>query len=202
MSMWSNEEYQKKSNQSKKNRRQGELEKPAPSTHTSGAISHAKVASEIEKNSQTTVTSYQVFVYTHTKNHDGETFINDQAKEVNEEFVSRREELIDIGEEVDDDELFYDVVGGRDSKNRLYGVGSYGTQNIPSKASEYSSEMDTSSSQSTSAEVNHLKAEVERLQKTVEQQKKFQQQAEQKQQKTDDVIRALQEQIETLVRDR
>ncbi|CAH9117019.1 unnamed protein product, partial [Cuscuta epithymum] len=190
MTMWSSEEFQKKSNQSKKNRRQGELEKTALSTHTSGAISHAKVASQIEKDSETTVTSYQVFLYTHTKNHDGETFVNDQAKEVNDEFVLRREELIDIGEEVDDDELFYDVVGGPDSKNRLYGTGSYGTQNIHRKASEYSSEMDTSSPQCSSAEIDHLKVEVERLQKNVAQQKEFQQQAEQKQQKTDDVIRA------------
>lgn len=31
-----------------------------------------------------------------------------------------------IGEEIDEDKLFYDVVGGHDRKKRLYGFGSYG----------------------------------------------------------------------------
>ena len=36
-----------------------------------------------------------------------------------------------LGEEVNEDELFYDVVGGHDRKRRLYGFGSFGNV-IPS----------------------------------------------------------------------
>lgn len=46
--------------------------------------------------------------------------------------MEKREELQALGEEVDDDSIFYDVVGGHDRKRRLYGFGSYGKV-IPSK---------------------------------------------------------------------
>ena len=47
-------------------------------------------------------------------------------------YLEKREELEAIREDVDDDSIFYEVLGGHDRKRRLYGFGSYGKV-IPSK---------------------------------------------------------------------
>nr|KAJ0217522.1 hypothetical protein LSAT_V11C300156140 [Lactuca sativa] len=52
-----------------------------------------------------------------------------------DDFMERRDHLEAIGEEIDEDKLFYDVVGGHDRKKRLYGFGSYGKHIRSSKGS-------------------------------------------------------------------
>nr|KAJ0191511.1 hypothetical protein LSAT_V11C800396800 [Lactuca sativa] len=57
---------------------------------------------------------HELFLYTHTKNHDGVTFLVDKAKKIHDDFMERCARLEAIGEEIDEDKLFDDVVGGHD----------------------------------------------------------------------------------------
>nr|KAJ0208422.1 hypothetical protein LSAT_V11C500292210 [Lactuca sativa] len=59
---------------------------------------------------------------THTKNHDGVAFLVDKDKKNHDDFMERCDRLEAIGEEIDEDKLFYDIVGEHDRKKRLYGL--------------------------------------------------------------------------------
>ncbi|XP_023767380.1 uncharacterized protein LOC111915978 [Lactuca sativa] len=92
--------------------------------------------------------------------------------------MERCDRLEAIGEEIDEDKLFYDVVGGHDRKKRLYGFGSYGKRIRSSKGS---SEMHREQYEDNNAET---KVEIENLKKLVETQRE---QYEDIQQKYEDV---------------
>nr|KAJ0212788.1 hypothetical protein LSAT_V11C400196590 [Lactuca sativa] len=78
---------------------------------------------------------HELFLYTHTKNHNGVTFLVEKAKKIHDDFMERSDQLEAIREEIDEDKLFYDVVWGHDRKKRLYGFGSYGKHIRSSKES-------------------------------------------------------------------
>nr|GMD86937.1 uncharacterized protein LOC109155276 isoform X2 [Ipomoea batatas] len=60
--------------------------------------------------------------------------------EANEEQVAtQREMLTGTGEQVDDNQLYYDVVGGHDKKRRIYGLGSYGCSIVNGSTSDNTS---------------------------------------------------------------
>nr|KAJ0198643.1 hypothetical protein LSAT_V11C600323320 [Lactuca sativa] len=131
---------------------------------------------------------HELFLYTHTKNHDGVTFLVDKAKKIHfylniiiklyDDFMEQCDRLEAIGEEIDEDKLFYDVVGGHDRKKRLYGFGSYGKCIRSSKGS---CEMHREQYEDNNAET---KVEIENLKKLVETQRE---QYEDIQQKYEDV---------------
>ncbi|KAL7611027.1 hypothetical protein Lser_V15G14450 [Lactuca serriola] len=79
--------------------------------------------------------------------------------------MEQRDHLEAIGEEIDEDKLFYDFVGGHDRKKRLYGFGSYGKHIRSSKGS---SEMHREQYEDNNAET---KVEIENLKKLVETQR-------------------------------
>ncbi|KAI3709757.1 hypothetical protein L2E82_39523 [Cichorium intybus] len=107
-------------------------------------------------------THHELFLYTHTKNHDGETFLVDKAKKIHDDFKERCEQLEAIGEEIDDNQLFYDTVGGHDRKKRLYGFGSYGKSIGYSKgSSETYHSSDNNIDKETKEEIEKLKELVE-----------------------------------------
>ncbi|KAK1357109.1 hypothetical protein POM88_050365 [Heracleum sosnowskyi] len=74
--------------------------------------------------------SPELFLYTHTKNHDLKTFIDEKSAKLYEKIKSLRAERSrpadgsSTPQSVDENQLFYDAVGGRKSKNRIYGLGS------------------------------------------------------------------------------
>ncbi|CAI9294297.1 unnamed protein product [Lactuca saligna] len=104
-------------------------------------------------------------MFTHTKDHDGKTFQVDKAKEVHDLFVSRRADLALLGEEVDESELFYTVVGGHDRKRRIYELGSYGRSILPEISSQ------TCTSPDTTSEKHHIETKIQKLEVTIEQQR-------------------------------
>ncbi|CAH1418242.1 unnamed protein product [Lactuca virosa] len=108
---------------------------------------------------------YDVFMFTHTKDHDGKTFQVDKAKEVHEYFVSQRADLALLGEEVDESELFYKAVRGHDRKKRIYGLGSYGRSIFPENSSQ------TCTSPETTSQKHHLETKIQKLEETIEQQR-------------------------------
>lgn len=60
------------------------------------------------------------------------TFVDEKSKNTNETIVNLRAErsqpIDGVPQSVDENKLYYDAVGGRNEKNRIYGLGS--TQNI------------------------------------------------------------------------
>ncbi|KAI3790956.1 hypothetical protein L2E82_04417 [Cichorium intybus] len=123
---WNSDDFKKISDQNKVNRRNGVPDAPARPTHTSGSASHLKIASKLKRSLGYEPAHSEFFLYTHTTNHDGENFINDKDREIHAAYLEKRKELQAIGDDVDDNAIFYDVVGGHDKKRRLYGFGSYG----------------------------------------------------------------------------
>ncbi|CAI9269189.1 unnamed protein product [Lactuca saligna] len=99
--IWNLEEIKKKSEQNKKkNRRKDVLGGKAPPTHNGGSTSHQQIAADMEEYTGQAPSCYDVFMFTHTKDHDGKTFQVDKAKEVHDLFVSRRADLALLGEEL------------------------------------------------------------------------------------------------------
>nr|KAJ0204361.1 hypothetical protein LSAT_V11C500254890 [Lactuca sativa] len=166
----------KKSEQNKKNRRRGVADGQALSTHTGGSASHSKIASNLKKLWGHDPAHHELFLYTHTKNHDGVTFLVDKAKKSHDDFMERCDWLEAIGEEIDEDKLFYDV--------RLYGFGSYGKRIRSSKGySEMHREQYEDNNAETKVEIENLKKLVETQ---CEQYEDIQQKYEDVQQKYED----------------
>nr|KAJ0223024.1 hypothetical protein LSAT_V11C200065070 [Lactuca sativa] len=127
---------------------------------------------------------HELFLYTHTKNHDGLTFLVDKAKKIHDDVMERCDRLEAIGEEIDEDKLFYDVVGGHDQKKRLYGFGSYGKRIRSSKgSSETHCKQYGDNNVETKVEIENLKTLVETQR---EQYEDIQQKYEDVQQKYED----------------
>ncbi|XP_019181617.1 PREDICTED: uncharacterized protein LOC109176665 [Ipomoea nil] len=78
--------------------------------------------------------------------------------------------LAENGEQVDDNQLYYDAVGGHDKKRRGYGLGSYGCSVVHGPTSDNTSGNMTPTSRppdnatSTSANVQH---EIQSLKETI-----------------------------------
>ncbi|XP_031131664.1 uncharacterized protein LOC116033047 [Ipomoea triloba] len=120
-------------------RRGGVLNGVAQSTHTTGSTPHVKVAAQLEGLLGHYPSYYELFKHTHTKQHDGQTFIVEKAKQIHEQVESQRELLTQNGEQVDDNQLYYDAVGGHDKKRRIYGLGSYGCSVVNGQSSDNTS---------------------------------------------------------------
>nr|KAJ0186713.1 hypothetical protein LSAT_V11C900478850 [Lactuca sativa] len=101
---------------------------------------------------------YDVFMFTHTKDHDKKTFLDDKAKKVHVN-------LEPFGEEVDENKLFYIVVGGHDHKGRIYGLGSYGRSIFPRNYSNACTTPDTN------YEKHHIETKIQKLKEAIEQQR-------------------------------
>ncbi|CAH1422066.1 unnamed protein product [Lactuca virosa] len=94
----------------------------APPTHNGGSASHQQIAADMEEYTGKAPSCYELFMFTHTKDHDGKTIQVDKAKEVHDLFVSQRADLALLGEEVPESELFYTTVGGHDRKKKFMGL--------------------------------------------------------------------------------
>nr|GLL37518.1 uncharacterized protein LOC109156624 [Ipomoea trifida] len=166
--VWNSEEGKKKTELAKKNRRGGVLNGVAQSTHTTGSTPHVKVAAQLERQLGHYPSYYELFKHTHTKQHDGETFIVEKAKQIHEQVATQREVLTGTGEQVDDNQLYYDVVGGHDKKRRIYGLGSYGCSIVNGSSSDNTSgnmtptsrPPDNAASASVQDEIQSLKATI------------------------------------------
>ncbi|KAL7594831.1 hypothetical protein Lser_V15G30027 [Lactuca serriola] len=149
----------------------------ALSTHTSGSASHSKIASDLyicRKSFGDMIRHIMNYSYIHTLRITMELT---KLKKIHDDFMERCDRLEAIGEEIDEDKLFYDV-GGHDRKKRLYGFGSYGKRICSSKGS---SETHREQYEDNNAET---KVEIEYLKKLVETQRE---QYEDIQQKYEDV---------------
>ncbi|KAK1398300.1 hypothetical protein POM88_008163 [Heracleum sosnowskyi] len=112
------------------NRKGGVVRNDYPATHTVGSSSHRKTAARLAGDYTRDPFNPELFLYTHTKNHDLKTFIDEKSAKLYEKIKSLRAERSrhadgsSTPQSVDENQLFYDAVGGRNSKNRIYGLGS------------------------------------------------------------------------------
>nr|GMC49021.1 uncharacterized protein LOC109191868 [Ipomoea batatas] len=85
-----------------------------------------------------------------------------------EQVATQREVFTGTGEQVDDNQLYYDVVGGHDKKRRIYGLGSYGCSIVNGSSSDNTSgnmtptsrPPDNATSASVQDEIQSLKATI------------------------------------------
>ncbi|KAL7583428.1 hypothetical protein Lser_V15G41516 [Lactuca serriola] len=113
---WNTEEYKLKSKQHKKNRCNGVADGVAKLTHNDGSACHLKIASDLNRKLGHEPPHSELFMYTHTKNHDGVTFTNEKDRQIRVAYTEKREELEAEGVEFEEDKLIYAIVGGHDKK--------------------------------------------------------------------------------------
>ncbi|CAH1435367.1 unnamed protein product [Lactuca virosa] len=134
--------------------RKGVVGGKVPPTHNGGSASHKQIVGDIEEYTRTVPSVYDV-----------KTFLDEKAKKVHDFIESRRADFELLGEEVDENELFYTAVVGHDHKRRVYGLGSYGRSIFHGNSSEACTSPDTNS------EKHHLEANIQKLEETIEQQR-------------------------------
>ncbi|XP_023770665.1 uncharacterized protein LOC111919289 [Lactuca sativa] len=108
---WNTEEYKLKSKQNKKNWRNGVADGVAKPTHNAGSTNHLKIASDLKRKLGHDPPHSELFMYTHTKNHDGVTFTNEKDRQIHAAYTEKQEKLEAEGVEFEEDKLFYVVVG-------------------------------------------------------------------------------------------
>ncbi|KAK1377005.1 hypothetical protein POM88_033198 [Heracleum sosnowskyi] len=125
---WKTPECRAKSEKKRQNRRGGLDDGDYPATHTGGSASGRTHAPrrKMERNPS----PIEVFEHLHTKNHDNVTYIDKKSTAIAENIKTLRVECskpVDgssVPQPVDEIMLYYDAIGGRNKRNRVYGIGS------------------------------------------------------------------------------
>ncbi|KDP37862.1 hypothetical protein JCGZ_06014 [Jatropha curcas] len=105
-----------------------------PSRHTGGSISAIETARLLAKQLGRGANPIEVFTYTHTKDHDLNTFVDRRAVSVNENYTTAQERLVSsqtdeskAESKIDEVALYLEAVGG-EKKRKVYGIGSQAPQ--------------------------------------------------------------------------
>ncbi|KAK1389980.1 hypothetical protein POM88_018158 [Heracleum sosnowskyi] len=127
---WKSPEFQAKSKIKKSNRKGGvDGDGPYPPTHTGGSKSHSSYAADLAEKYKRKPYASEVHTYVHTKGHDEKTWVDEKSAKIFEKLKVLRVEHSQpiegsIPQPVDENQLFYEAVGGRNKRNRIYGIGS------------------------------------------------------------------------------
>ncbi|KDP37293.1 hypothetical protein JCGZ_06747 [Jatropha curcas] len=111
-------------------------------------------------------TPMEVFTYTHTKDHDGNTFVDKRALGVNEIYSTACERVVSsqAGSEAesrfDELALYLEVVGG-ERKRKVYGIRSQASQFYRSSASDASATSSRPHPDDSVEEISALRAHVD-----------------------------------------
>ncbi|WCJ40278.1 DNA-binding bromodomain-containing protein [Euphorbia peplus] len=193
LEVWSDPEYIQMSEQKKLNRRKGG-NGPAEGCHTGGSVPHLKHRQVLAEKLGRDPTPHELFVHTHTRKHDGRSFVDKRAEEVNKRVETLREQMTQNSSTVDESQVFYEATGGK-HRSRVYGLGSEGKDYYNNSSFKVSS---TFSSRNQSAELQ------KKLQELQEQQHATEERHEERYnllletiQKQTQVIQAMQQQIVT-----
>lgn len=131
---WKTPDCQAKSKRKRENRKGGADQESYPPTHTGGSASSRTIAARLARDWERDPDAVEMFHYSHTKKHDRVTFINPKDAKIAETIKALRAERSQAvdgsspAQPVDENKLFYDAVGGRNNRNKIYGLGA--TQNI------------------------------------------------------------------------
>ncbi|XP_050219988.1 uncharacterized protein LOC126670329 [Mercurialis annua] len=154
---WDVEEYKNRCEQNRKNRLSERVTGVGPSTHTGGSRSMTQLKKNLTEKEGREPTAPELFLYTHTKDHDGVTFIDQRSAHAYARFqamvssIRATASLSVDGESssptlpIDENMIWLEAEG---SKQRVYGIGS-------STSSFYSSRS-SSSSATTSPNADYI----------------------------------------------
>lgn len=159
---WKSPKFLASSKQNKKNRRGGDENAPASATHTGGPLSFRETQARLGKSGKAS-DLYSSYTHTHTKKHDGKTFVNKKAEEVSQNYVAMQEVVREEGLNVTPDEIFLSTVGGHDAKNRVHGVGDLARSLPRMHASEARRASTNSMWDSRDDEIRRLREELDEI---------------------------------------
>ncbi|KAK1378583.1 hypothetical protein POM88_025327 [Heracleum sosnowskyi] len=131
---WKTPECMAKTEIKRNNRKGGADVNEYPATHTGGSSSARKTTTLLADDYTRDPFNPELFLYTHTKNHDMKTFIDEKSAKIYEKIKALRDERsrpVDgssTPRPVDENQLYYDALSGRNSRNKIYGIGS--SQNL------------------------------------------------------------------------
>nr|GLL46108.1 uncharacterized protein LOC109173928 [Ipomoea trifida] len=134
--VWNFEGNKKKSELGKRNKGGIVLDGVAQSTHTTRSTLHPKVVIQQEEQLCPRPFYFELSKRTHTKKHDVQTFIVEKDKQIHEQVELQRGILTQNGEDIDESQLYYDVVGRHDKKRRVYELDSKSQQSDNANSSK------------------------------------------------------------------
>ncbi|XP_021764864.1 uncharacterized protein LOC110729436 [Chenopodium quinoa] len=121
-----NPTYKKRSAQNKKNRRGDSMENSVEATYYQGSMSAVKHAKQMAaKNKGQLPTSHELLMKMHFKEVTGKGTIptNTKAQHIAETYQKKFEEASTQGIQKSPNELYWEIVGGRNKKGRVKGLG-------------------------------------------------------------------------------
>ncbi|KDP27474.1 hypothetical protein JCGZ_20130 [Jatropha curcas] len=145
-----------------------------PSRHTGGSISAIETARLLAKELGREPTPMEVFTYTHTKDHDRNTFVDRRALSVNN-YTTARERIVTSQTDESEAEsridklsvaLYLEAVGG-EKKRKVYGIGSQASQFYCGSASHASAPSAQPQPEHTPEEFTELRAHFDDQQRQI-----------------------------------
>ncbi|KAK1370788.1 hypothetical protein POM88_036880 [Heracleum sosnowskyi] len=126
---WKTPECRAKSEKKRQNRRVGVDDGDYPATHTGGSASGRTHTARLAEKWKRNLSPIEVFEHLHTKNHDKVTYIDKKSAAIANINTLRveRSKPVDgssVPQPVDEIMLYYDAIGGRNKRNKVYGIGS------------------------------------------------------------------------------
>ncbi|KDP46668.1 hypothetical protein JCGZ_10977 [Jatropha curcas] len=112
-----------------------------PSRHTGGSISAIETSRLLAENNGREPTSMEVFTYTHTKDYEGNTFVDKRALSVNENYRTAREHVVSsragskAESRINELALYLEAVGG-EKKRKGYGIDPEGISALRARVDE------------------------------------------------------------------
>lgn len=119
------EDFQKRSEQARKNKRGGSDKKLIHPGHVQGSISTVEVADRLAKeNGGVFPTAVDVYIRTHSREEEGrgKVLVGEKAKKTIENYNQKMAEYKQKGINKDPNEVFWEIVGGR-KKGQVQGLG-------------------------------------------------------------------------------
>ncbi|XP_065871848.1 uncharacterized protein [Euphorbia lathyris] len=156
--------------QNQLNRYGGDNTQPAAATHTRGSISHSEILERLTTLLGRVPTSHELFAYTHTKRHDGSSWSDPRAQAVEEEYVRAVAASLQSEENRAEDvlEMYYQVVGGRNKKHRLYGLGDAACRYYGSASSQCPPNTSGASTSASPDPYSHMQSQFDRSNQIVQ----------------------------------
>ncbi|XP_074301317.1 uncharacterized protein LOC141632695 [Silene latifolia] len=184
--------FKKMSQSGKANRAKHAVDGKIPGTHNMGSISSIELAERMIRDDKEgkIPTAFDLFIQVHS--HNG-VLADKKSEEIKKKFESRKEELLEKGEDFDEDELFVEVAGGF-HKGRLYGIGSAADIYIK-RPSTYSTPGSTATSYIGTGILSRVQAENAKLK---EENQKLKEETQARFNKTDETIVKMQETLHTI----
>ncbi|VFQ95356.1 unnamed protein product [Cuscuta campestris] len=139
-------------------------------TYTGGSIPFSEHLARLAQKSEAPVTVVDAFKHTKTKKYDGKTWIDPENAQLEADFVQLKQMAEESCLQITDQEIWFELVGGFDQKNRVKGVGDLSEEMKPLKPiyqSRRKSTSDISEIERLRAENEVMKARLDKIELTV-----------------------------------